>query len=103
MVFEGEIDSPYSPHPDEVYSGQIALDESGIRVNASNVGSYTQMSADGFFVLKNDGHKLFEATNKVALYNGKGVSCVEIVNDPSANYGNARIDILCIPYWSLTS
>ena len=93
MVFEGEIDSPYSPHPEEVYRGQTAIDESGIRVNANNVDSYTQMSADGFYIFKNDGNKLFEATNKVALYNGKGVSCVEIVNDPSANYGNARIDV----------
>ena len=85
--------SPYSPNPNEIYQGQTVIDKNGIRVNASNVGTYTQMSADGFYVLKNDGNKLFEATNKVALYNGKGVSCVEIVNDPSANYGNARIDV----------
>lgn len=93
QVAVGSKISPYSPNPNEIYQGQTVVDKNGIRVNASNVGSYTQMSADGFYVFKNDGNKLFEATNKVALYNGKGVSCVEIVNDPSANYGNARIDI----------
>ena len=93
QVAVGSKISPYSPNPNEIYQGQTVVDKNGIRVNASNVGSYTQMSADGFYVFKNDGNKLFEATNKVALYNGKGVSCVEIVNDPSANYGNARIDV----------
>ena len=93
QVAVGSKISPYSPNPNEIYQGQTVVDKNGIRVNASNVGSYTQMSASGFYVMKNDGNKLFEATNKVALYNGKGVSCVEIVNDPSANYGNARIDV----------
>ncbi|CUN12523.1 phage tail spike protein [Turicibacter sanguinis] len=93
MVFEGDIDAPYSPHPSEVYWGQTLIDQNGIRVNASNVGTYTEMHAGGFFVKKNDGNLLFEATNKIALYDGKGISCISIVNDPSANYGNARIDL----------
>ena len=93
MVFEGTLDAPYSPHPSEVYWGQILLDQNGIRVNASNVNTYTEMNASGFFVKNNSGLNLFEASNKVALYNGNGVSCVEIVNDPNANYGNARIDV----------
>ena len=93
MVTEGTLELPYSPHPDEVYSGIITLNEEGIRVDASNVSTYTQMSPDGFFVKKNDGNLLFEATNKIALYDGKGTSCISIVNDPSASYGNARIDL----------
>lgn len=93
MVFEGTLDAPYSPHPSEVYWGQTLIDQNGVRVNASNVGTYTEMHAGGFFVKKNDGNLLFEATNKIALYDGKGTSCISIVNDPSANYGNARIDL----------
>jgi hypothetical protein len=93
MVFEGDIDSPYSPHPSEVYWGQTSIDQNGVRVNASNVGTYTEMHAGGFFVKKDNGNLLFEGSSKIALYDGKGTSCLTVVNDPSASYGNARIDL----------
>ncbi len=93
QVEQGRTHTGWSPNPYEIYQGQTLINKSGIRVNASNVGTYTEMHADGFFVKKNDGNLLFEATNKIALYDGKGISCISIVNDPSANYGNARIDL----------
>lgn len=93
QVEQGRTHTGWSPNPYEIYQGQTLINKNGVRVNASNVGTYTQMSADGFFVKKNDGNVLFESTNKIVLYDGKGTSCVAIVNDPSANYGNARVDV----------
>lgn len=93
QVEQGRTHTGWSPNPYEIYQGQTLINKNGVRVNASNVGTYTEMHADGFFVKKNDGNLLFEATNKIALYDGKGISCISIVNDPSANYGNARIDL----------
>lgn len=93
QVEQGATHTGWSPNPYEIYQGQTLINKNGVRVNASNIGTYTEMNASGFFVKKNDGNLLFEATNKIALYDGKGVSCLTIINDPSASYGNARIDL----------
>ena len=39
---------PWSSNPNEVYSGVTSIDKNGVTVNASNVKSKTQMSANGF-------------------------------------------------------
>ena len=90
---KGQIATTFSPHPNEIYTTNAIFDKNGLRVNQTNIGTYTRMGADGFFVMKNNGNVLFEATDKIALYDGKGSSCVTIVNDPSASYGNAKIDL----------
>ena len=93
QVEQGNYHSQWTAHPNEVYSGQTFIDKNGVRVNSSNVGTYTEMHAGGFFVKKDNGNLLFEGSSKIALYDGKGTSCLAVVNDPSASYGNARIDL----------
>lgn len=48
MVNEGTVSQPYSPHPSEIYSGITTIDSNGVRVAHSN-GSYSEMSAGGFY------------------------------------------------------
>ena len=54
IIEEGEISSPWSPHPSEVYGGVTTIDKDGITVTASSVKSKTNMSADGFKITKTD-------------------------------------------------
>lgn len=90
---KGQVATAFSPHPNEIYTTNAVFDKNGLRVNQTNVNTYTQMSADGFFVNMSDGNALFEASDKIALYDGRGTSCMTVVNDPDASYGNARIDL----------
>ena len=53
-IYEGSIDLPWSPHPNEVYGGITSIDRDGITVTSSNVRSKTTMSANGFKITKTD-------------------------------------------------
>ena len=47
---EGEVASPWTPHPSEVYSGLTTIDKDGVKVSQSDYSGYTQMKSDGFYV-----------------------------------------------------
>lgn len=68
MLCEGMIKSPYSPHPSEVYDGVTTIDKDGVTVTASNVKSKTNMSADGFKIVKTDtGEEVFKVNSDGTL------------------------------------
>ena len=50
MFTEGEMVTPWTPHPSEVYSGLTTIDKDGIKVSQSDYSGYTQMKSDGFYV-----------------------------------------------------
>lgn len=69
----------WSPNPNEVYDGITTIDKDGIRVSASNINGYTQMTNWGFFVNKGgkdlvcvDGYglRLFDAKIQLTHANG---------------------------------
>ena len=61
---EGEIANPYSPHSSEIYDGITTIDKDGIEVDCTNADTKTQMTAEGFKVIrKSDNKELFNASN----------------------------------------
>lgn len=54
MVEKGTLATAYSPNPNEIYDGITTIDKDGVTVNASNVKSKTNMSANGFKITKTD-------------------------------------------------
>ena len=93
QVEQGRTHTGWSPNPYEIYQGQTLINKNGVRVNASNVGTYSEMTASGFFVKYNNGNKLFEASNCIKLYDNNNVSAIEVLINPSAAYGNAMINV----------
>ena len=54
IVTEGELETPWSPHPSEIYDGITKIDKDGITVTQSNAKTKTTMSADGFAITRTD-------------------------------------------------
>ncbi len=54
MVQEGSLDGPWSSHPLEIYDGITTINKKGVTVEASNVSSKTQMTSEGFKIIKTD-------------------------------------------------
>lgn len=74
----GSTEVPYAGNPNESYDGITTIDRDGIEVTATNAGTKTLMSADGFFLKQLDGTNLFkvdknglEMTGKVTSTSGK--------------------------------
>ena len=66
---EGELETPWSPHPSEVYDGITTIDKDGVTVTASNVKSKTNMSANGFKITKTDTNEdVFKVNSDGTLY-----------------------------------
>ena len=93
QVEQGTTFSAWSQNSNEVYNGQTYIDKNGVRVNQSNIGSYTEMHADGFFVKQNDGTKLFEASDAIRLYGYSGLQAFEVMTKENLNYGNAMVNL----------
>ena len=69
---QGEAEVPWSPHPDEIYSGTTTIDAQGIKVTQSDYNGYTSMRSDGFHIY--DGSKdAVSITKDGAVFTGKMV------------------------------
>ena len=69
LLVEGEVEIPWSSHPNEIYDGITTIDKSGVTVTASNVKSRTKMSADGFRITKTDTNEdVFKVNADGTLY-----------------------------------
>lgn len=78
ILSKGSIIVPFSPNANEIYDGITNINKDGIEVTATNAGTKTLMSADGFFLKNLDGTNLFkvdktglEMTGKVTSTSGK--------------------------------
>ena len=68
MVEKGELSELWTPHPNELYDGVTTIDKDGVTVTASNVKSKTNMSADGFKIVKTDtGEEVFKVNSDGTL------------------------------------
>ena len=52
---ESSVQTPWTPHPSEIYDGITQIDKDGIKVSTSK-GAYTHFSADGMNSYDNDGN-----------------------------------------------
>lgn len=53
MLSQSRVVQPWSPHPNEVYSGITQIDEDGIKVKHSDFNGWTHMSPYGFYLNRN--------------------------------------------------
>lgn len=74
----GSTEVPYAGNPNEAYDGITTIDRDGIEVTATNAGTKTLMSADGFFLKNLNGTNLFkvdkdglEMTGKITATSGQ--------------------------------
>lgn len=69
MLEYGSIYTEWSPNPNEIYDGITTIDKDGVTVNASNVKSKTNMSANGFKITKTDTNEdVFKVNADGTLY-----------------------------------
>lgn len=62
---------PYTPNADELYAGVTTIDKDGVTVDCTNVNTKTQMTANGFKVIrKSDSRTLFDASNGNLIMEG---------------------------------
>ncbi|MGL5693727.1 MAG: phage tail spike protein [Peptostreptococcaceae bacterium] len=54
MLEQGATYTGWSPNPNEVYDGITTIDKDGVSVNSSNSNTLTQMTANGFYIKKNN-------------------------------------------------
>lgn len=78
IVSKGSMQVPYAPNANEVFDGITNISKNGIEVTATNAGTKTLMSADGFFLKNLNGTNLFkvdknglEMTGKVTATSGQ--------------------------------
>ena len=69
MLSESQVPLPYSPHPNEVYSGITKIDKDGIRVSQSNYNGHTRMNASGFYV-NNGSEDVISITSSGSTFKG---------------------------------
>ena len=59
---ESSIQTPYSPHPSEIYDGLTQIDKNGITVSTSR-GAYTQFSSEGMSSFNNSSQQTLGIKN----------------------------------------
>ena len=65
---ESSIQTPYSPHPSEIYDGLTQIDKNGITVSTSR-GAYTQFSSEGMNSFNNSGQQTMGIRNGGITFN----------------------------------
>lgn len=67
MINEGDVKQPWSPHPDEVYTGSTVIDASGVTINN---GALTVKNNSGATVLRGDSNGNLDITGTVKSQKG---------------------------------
>lgn len=68
IITEGDVEILWTPNADELYTGITTIDKDGITVTSSNVNSKTNMSANGFKIIKTDnGQEVFKVNSDGTL------------------------------------
>ena len=70
IVCEGDVEIPWSPNADEVFTGITSVDKDGVKVSHSNINGYSQMSADSFRLNKDGNDVLKLDHNGLSITNG---------------------------------
>lgn len=69
MLEKGSLATEYTPNPNEIYAGITTIDKDGIKVNQSNISTYTTMDASSFRVENNTGGTVAEFSQNSQIPN----------------------------------
>ena len=96
---EGTIESAWTPHPDEVYSGSTMIDANGVTINN---GALTVKNKSGSTVLSGDsnGNLNLYAVGSKFKFTATGQRVTEMYSDAS---GNGDVFTIKVPFYNKDS
>ena len=66
-IYEGTMELPYSPHPEEIYEGITKIDANGVQVSHTGANTTTHMNNQGFFIYNSQGETVGSLATETGL------------------------------------